>query len=86
VEYAGGLGQAIYEPEAATQLAHLYGRVRFGRKEQSESEALEADQAWRTMRGKLLRKVLRLRVRQPDPVELEPLNEGSWLRRMRWRR
>ncbi len=69
VEYAGGLGQTIYEPEAATTLAHLYGRVRFGRKALSEADAQEADQAWRTMRGKLLRKVLRLRVRPPDPVE-----------------
>lgn len=65
-EFAGGLGRAIYEPEAASTLARLYGRVRFGRKDLSEADAEEVHQAWRSVRGKLARRVLRLPLRAPE--------------------
>ncbi len=67
-EFAGALGRTIYVPDATEALAQHYTRVRFGRKELDEADTAEVTQAWRVVRGRLLRRVLRLPVRPPvDP-------------------
>ena len=69
-EFAGGLGRRIYAEDATDALAEHYARVRFGRKELDEADTVEIMQAWRSVRGRLVRRVLRLPLRPPlDPED-----------------
>ena len=66
-EYADVLGKVVRHPEATRTLAQTYTRARFGPGELSEADYVEAQGAWRAVRGRLLRRVLRL------PVPKAPL-------------
>ena len=69
-EFAAVLGQTIYAQDETNALAHHYARVRFGRKQLDEVDTAEIKQAWRAVRGRLVRRILRLPVRPPaDPDE-----------------
>ena len=67
-EYASAVGAAVYDGESAQTLAALYARERFGRKTLSEPELVAVDGAWRQLRGRLVRRLLHLRVRPPEEV------------------
>ena len=69
-EHADVLGAVVRDPEASRQLADTYTRERFGRGELSEPDLSQARGAWRALRGRLLRRVLRLPV-PPAPSEAE---------------
>jgi hypothetical protein len=71
-EYASTVGAAVYDGESAQTLATLYARERFGRKTLTEPELDEVEGAWLRLRGRLLRRLLHLRVRAPEEaVEVE---------------
>ena len=65
-EYASTVGAAVYDGESAQTLATLYARERFGRKTLTEPELDEVEGAWLRLRGRLLRRLLHLRVRAPE--------------------
>jgi hypothetical protein len=65
------LGRAIYAQDETDALAQHYARVRFGRKQLDEADAVEVKQAWRAVRGRLVRRVLRLPLRAPAEPDAE---------------
>ena len=69
-EYASMVGAAVYDGDSAQTLATLYARERFGRKTLSDPELDAVEGAWRRLRGRLVRRLLHLRVRAPDEVAI----------------
>ncbi len=68
-EYASTLGDAVFDQESARTLAGHYERERFGSKTLSEPQITEVHTAWRSLRGRLMRRILHLKLRPPvdDP-------------------
>ena len=62
MEHAAGVGRAVHAPAATRTIAEAYVRARFGRKSLSEDDVVEVRRAWRSVRGRLLRRILRWRV------------------------
>jgi transglutaminase-like putative cysteine protease len=65
-EFAARLRRDVPGTDAAGYLAAAYARSRFGQKQLSDDEAAHIESAWVSVRGALLRRVLRLRPRQPE--------------------
>jgi hypothetical protein len=58
-EHASSLGRVVPEAERPAQrIAGLYTRERYGHKLADESERLNANRAWQTLRPRLIRKIL----------------------------
>ncbi len=66
-EFADVLGRVICAEDGTNTLAEHYTRVRFGRKRLNDADTAEIKQAWRVVRGRLVRRLLRLPV--PAPVD-----------------
>lgn len=70
-EYADVLGRVVRDPGATQTLAASYTRERFGPGALPDEELTEARGAWRSVRGRLLRRVFRL------PVPAAPASEDA---------
>jgi transglutaminase-like putative cysteine protease len=65
-EFAARLRRDVPGTDAAGYLAAVYARSRFGQKQPSADDVERIESAWASVRGALLRRVLRLRPRQPE--------------------
>jgi transglutaminase-like putative cysteine protease len=65
-EFAARLERSVPDAEGATYIAASYERARFGGKTVSEDESERLDAAYASVRGSLLRRMLRLKPRSGD--------------------
>ena len=78
-EHALRIDDALGTDEQARRVAQSYAAVRFGRKQLSDEDHTAVSQTWRTLRGRLVRRILHLpggRPRPPEPM-IEEIEGGA---------
>ena len=68
-EHATRIDEALGTEDRARSVARAYAAVRFGRKQLSEADDVSVAQTWRTLRGRLVRRMLHLPGGRPKPPE-----------------
>ncbi len=70
-EHAARIDETLGSEAQAQSVAQSYAAVRFGRKQLSDEDSAAVAQTWRTLRGRLVRRMLHLPGGRPRPLEPE---------------